>query len=263
MKIQQVISEGQRTRKRINKITAFLQEMSDGRIEKISRNNKDYYRVCLGKGKERSYKYIAPEDEETVLKYAQKNYRTELLGILERNEKAISEFVKRYNSNPEDTALSSLPDWQADMIRNDASSYNGKYISDWLKEPYVQNPFRPEERTIKTLRGDYVRSKSERDIADALYRRGIPYRIDCEVKLKDGTIYTDFVILHPHTLELYYWEHSGMLGDQSYIQANYDRISRYALSGILIGERLIVTGECNKQALESETIERLIEAFFG
>ena len=50
---------------------------------------------------------------------------------------------------------------------------------------------------IFTERGEQVRSKSEKIIADSLYRNGIPYRYEHPVYLRGmGVVHPDFICLH-------------------------------------------------------------------
>ena len=263
MNTQRIVQEQQTTVERIRKIKVFLNNTPEGHISRNVRAGNRYYYIDSTKDSNRSRKYIGSEIDSIALEYIKKAYYEKLLSKLEQNYKAQEYFLKHYDPNPEQSALELLPDWIMQAIRNDASTDKEKYIQEWLKADYERNPLYADKYKIQTLRGDYVRSKSERDIANSLYRYGLAYRSDCLVKLVDGPVYADLVILHPVTLETYYWEHSGMLDEQSYIRANYDRIARYASSGILIGERLIVTGETRNHVLGSQAIDRIIETYFG
>jgi DNA helicase-4 len=52
----------------------------------------------------------------------------------------------------------------------------------------------PGQRTYTTLKGETVKSKSERDIADWLYRHSIKYTYEKEINLKDFSFKPDFYI---------------------------------------------------------------------
>jgi len=263
MNTQKIIQEQQNTAQRILKTRSFLKTAPEGHIVRSKRPSGWFYFSDVSKDCKRTRKYIGGEDSLDVFAYIKKAYYQKLLEKLEWNYKATQYFLKHYNSDPERVVLDSLPEWMAERIKNDASTDRDTYISEWLKADYKKNTHRADALKIQTSRGEFVRSKGEREIANALFRKGLAYRTDCEVQLTDGTIYADFAILHPITLELYYWEHSGMLGDPSYTQANYDRIARYANSGYLIGERLIMTGENSDHVIGSQAIDRIIEAYFG
>lgn len=65
-----------------------------------------------------------------------------------------------------------------------------------MSKEYTGKQFREGEPVILTNRGERVRSKSEKIIADCFFRKGIPYKYECPLYLKGlGIIYPDFTIL--------------------------------------------------------------------
>lgn len=71
-----------------------------------------------------------------------------------------------------------------------------EYIKQWQSVTYEGKEFMDDEQVIITERGERVRSKSEKIIADKLYLMGIPYRYEYPVLLKGNIkIYPDFTIL--------------------------------------------------------------------
>lgn len=66
-----------------------------------------------------------------------------------------------------------------------------------------------------TVKGDYVRSKSEVIIANLLYSNGIEYEYEKDLSFSDGKIRPDFTVKTPSG-ETFYWEHLGMLGLEEY-----------------------------------------------
>lgn len=68
-------------------------------------------------------------------------------------------------------------------------------------------------------KGERVRSKSEVIIADMLNRKGISYRYEYPVYLKNvGQIYPDFTVLDAIRRREIYWEHLGMMDDPDYAE---------------------------------------------
>ncbi len=59
----------------------------------------------------------------------------------------------------------------------------------------------------RTEKGELVRSKSEMNIANALFRTEIPYKYECPLTLNDGrVIYPDFTVLDVYNRRLVCWE---------------------------------------------------------
>ena len=96
-----------------------------------------------------------------------------------------------------------------------------QYVERWLSFKYESKPGYDEGLTHTTDRGEKVRSKSEKIIADKLYALGIPYRYEYPVHIKGyGTVYIDFVILDVKTRKEIYYEHFGKMDDPDYINKN-------------------------------------------
>jgi len=112
----------------------------------------------------------------------------------------------------------------------------------------------------KTARGEFVRSKSEVIIADALYDKGIEYTYEKEISLgDDGIKRPDFTIEDAETGKLFYWEHCGMMSDEKYRRRWEAKQAIYKKHGIIEGENLIVSNEVDR--IDSQAIRALIEKY--
>ena len=73
-----------------------------------------------------------------------------------------------------------------------------------------------------------MRSKSELNIADTLYKMEIPYKYKCPFVLMNGrTVHPDFTILDIVNRREIYWEHRGMMDDRMYLKQSVQRIKEY------------------------------------
>lgn len=71
-------------------------------------------------------------------------------------------------------------------------------------------------KLYSTVKGDYVRSKSEVIIANLLFERGIKYEYEKHLPYEHGKwLEPDFTVFLPNGKELF-WEHLGMLGIERY-----------------------------------------------
>ena len=140
-----------------------------------------------------------------------------------------------------------------------------EYIKQWQDEPYEPWDITDEDvnTQIITARGERVRSKSEKIIADALSRHGIPYKYEYPLELKYGnrivTKRPDFLVLDTVTLEEKIIEHLGMMGDEDYYQKNMCKIDLYEKNGYLIGKKLIILHETAENPLDTMVMERYIK----
>ncbi|MBR6683752.1 MAG: hypothetical protein IKL38_05365, partial [Firmicutes bacterium] len=107
-----------------------------------------------------------------------------------------------------------------------------------------------------TLKGDFVRSKSEALLANLLYLNGIEYEYEKPLYLNGHRIHPDFTIKQPGGRELY-WEHLGMAGDAGY-DRNWSKKSRiYAENGISEGNGLIITRDVNGVFDELDALHKI------
>lgn len=100
--------------------------------------------------------------------------------------------------------------------------------------------FYPEGLRHLTLRGEYVRSKSEALLANLFFYYGIPYEYEKAVTLNGHVIHPDFTILLPDGTYLF-WEHLGMLSDPNYAKKWAIKHQTYMECGIAEGNGLIIT----------------------
>ena len=116
---------------------------------------------------------------------------------------------------------------------------------------------------IYTNKGERVRSKSEKIIADMLNRYEIPYRYEYPIYLRRlGQIYPDFTVLDVKKRKQIYWEHFGMMDNNDYCEKALRKLDIYMKNDILIGDTLIFTHETSKHPLETAVIDKLIHKYF-
>ena len=154
-----------------------------------------------------------------------------------------------------------LPD---DSKRRDKSIIPGadEFSKKWLDEPYDRKPIKKGNASYFTLKGDYVRSKSELIIADRLWANGIPYKYECPILVDGEIIHPDFTILRIRDRKIIYHEHCGMIDDAEYSEKLTDRVNRYSREGIVLGDRLFLSFETSKKPLDVCVIDRLINTHF-
>ena len=113
------------------------------------------------------------------------------------------------------------------------------------------------------MKGERVRSKSEKIIADALEREDIPYRYEYPVCLSgDLYIYPDFMVLNKRTRKEYFLEHFGMMDNPEYAEKMIRKIEEFEKNGIFPGEKLLMTFETRNRPLNTTVFEKIIQEFF-
>ena len=141
------------------------------------------------------------------------------------------------------------PIWEKELVRWYDSEYHGKEFYEGTAE-------------IVTEKGERVRSKSEKILADYFYRNNILYQYERPLYLKGyGTVYPDFTFLSKKTRKEIYWKHEGMMDKPEYAKSAVKKIESYQRNGIHLGERLILTFETELTVLNSQIVEELVEKY--
>ena len=135
-------------------------------------------------------------------------------------------------------------------------------LDEWYAEEYQGKEFKEGTAVILTEKGERVRSKSEKILADFFYRRNILYKYEKPLYLKGyGMVYPDFTFLSKKTGKEIYWEHEGMIDKQEYARSAVRKIESYQKNDIYPGERLILTFETEQRVLDSKEIEGLVNKY--
>ena len=134
------------------------------------------------------------------------------------------------------------------------------WISDTVNRNYVTNPYHPEALIYETESGFVVRSKSEGQIADRIYRLGLWFRYESRLILKSGkTIYPDFTVLHPTERRLIFIEHFGKMDNPEYAMKAIERLKEYSENGLILGRDVFITMETKDRPLERNQIIRMLK----
>lgn len=134
-----------------------------------------------------------------------------------------------------------------------------EYVKQWQSVIYEGKEFFDSEQIILTERGERVRSKSEKIIADKLFLLGIPYRYEAPIVLEgDIKIYPDFTILRMPMREEIYLEHFGMMDDFEYVHNMIYKLNTYEKNGIYLGVKLFFIHETGKNPLNTRALDGLL-----
>ena len=232
------------------------------RISKKKNRIEYYYKSEEGSVKNKNGKYLKKKEENVARKIAQRDYDANILRCVTRRLKTIDSFMENYKKTSLDETYQETNSYRRELI-DTAILSDDEYIRQWQAVQYKGKPFADNTQVIITERGERVRSKSEKIIADKLYMLGIPYRYEYLLIL-DGNIkmYPDFTILRMPGREEVYLEHFGMMDDADYVDTAICKINTYERNGIYPGERLFFTHETSKNPLNTKVMDKMIRAWF-
>jgi hypothetical protein len=135
---------------------------------------------------------------------------------------------------------------------------------------YPKAPFDPRFHVHETECGEFVRSKSEQIILNALtlciefvthYEEEFLYSVGVDGL---GRVYPDFTIILPNGKRII-WEHFGRLDDPNYCRRNALKLCLYQRNGYVLGDNLIITMDDNQgnisSALVAQAIQQILSKF--
>ena len=202
-------------------------------------------------------KYIKKNNMKLIAQLAQKDYDQALYRTLKKRETKLEKVLKNLPERDLGETYEKLSVVRKNLV-NPRIISNQAYVQQWLAVEYEGNTFHDEYKKFVTERGEKVRSKSEKIIADKLYAMNIPYRYEYPLYIKStGVIYPDFTILLPSSRKEIYLEHFGMMDDPEYCEKALTRIQELAKNQIVLGRNLIATFESSSVSLDIKCLEFL------
>ena len=240
--------------------------------------------------------YIRKTDKDQLAWLATNQYETKLKTSAEKEKHQIDNCLEILSKDPDSSDVNKASEKIPEEIKRHVMSSEltrEGYAKKWQEGNSVVRKRRTHKQDdyhkFKTLRGDYVASKSEVIIADRLFVKGIPYHYEvaftpeATVDLSrpvynefgmiagyevigfspfdEDTLHPDFYVLNTRTRKAYFWEHLGMMDNPEYCWKNFNRFMRILDAGYIIGEDLVVTHEDKKHPLMTEDIDRIIEKY--
>lgn len=259
----------------IKVIDLFQKSEPKGRLYHQKIGDKVYFYcqsidASTGKWKK---KYIKKSDLALVRSLAQKQYYAAIKPIMEKSLKALKYLLKNYHPEQSDNVYDKLSVERRELITPIPGSKEER-IRKWNEEHQKQrentgfevyNEFYPEGLKYATEQGEYVRSKSEVIIANVLYlyRDDLMYVYEWPLDLRKGnriiTIHPDFKVMNVHTGKTKYWEHAGMMDNQSYASDFVKKVNTYAANNLLVGRDVICTYETAEIPLDTSVIKKIVE----
>lgn len=215
-----------------------------------------YFRKKCDKKRE----YIRSERKDVIRLLLQRDYDEKLLRELKSLMKRMEIFIKGYDIEIIDKIYMGLCRGRKEMI-SPIQLTEEMRIEEWYNK--INGGKNSVEMAVayKTIKGEAVRSKSEKIIADYLYSMKVPYVYEPEFVLKDKRhVFPDFALYSARKNKTIYWEHLGRVDDPDYAVKNFKKLIAYEKSGLVLGDTLLISTECAECPLDFETVKKKLEA---
>ena len=229
------------------------------RVSQSGNSQQFYYRE---KEDERlNGRYLKKEERELGRQIIEREYHEKLLKVCLERKDEILKIVKKLNRLQPEEVFYSMPKGKRDNV-NPVYISDGDYIKQWISHKYQGKDFPEDYPEIYSDKGERVRSKTEKIIADKLYKEKIPYKYEQPYELKKyGIVYPDFRILDVPRRQEIILEHFGMMDDEIYAGKALKKIRLYQKNGLVLGKELLITFETTDAPFDSRTFENMLVAY--
>lgn len=222
-------------------------------------NSKGYYQYYAGG------KYLGKDKKGYAKQIAQKEYCLKLEKELKEYKKVLQKAYDLYQNRGLDNIYRELYPGRKilfDPLVNPIEDI----IDEFEKLEYEGKSFDKENTTeFYSIKGERVRSKSEKIIADELYRYGIPYKYEMPIELENWNkkvlIYPDFTALNCRSGRRWIIEHLGMMDKPTYYESALYKLDTYEKNDILLGHNLILFHETSASPLSINVVRKYIEIY--
>lgn len=239
------------------KAASALEQAPEGSlILSKSNGSTQYYHKTRTEQKKGTY--IEKKNSKLIIDLAQKDYNRRLLKEINRQISLLNQIIKLLPSSDLTDVYSAFPESRKNLVTPNFIT-DEDFARRWQEVKYEGKSVPEELPFFVTEKGEKVRSKTEKILADKLLLMKIPYRYESPLYLKGyGTIYPDFTLLHVSKREEIYWEHFGMMDNPQYVQKAIQKIHTYGRNGFYPGKNLIITFETLQTPLDMRWVEDMI-----
>lgn len=258
--------------KQLNEIKLVIEKSNNytASRKKVKKKSKKEARLkCIKNNGSFQYyidnKYVRKENIDEVINIAKRDYYRKIIRDIEIIEPRLLELKEVYEKYRIDNEYNNLVVARKRLVEPVVKNVK-MIIEEFENEEYEGKTFDEDDTTeYYTIKGERVRSKSEKIIADELFRYGIPYKYEMPIDLQllRGTIkvYPDFTALNKRTGKKYIIEHFGMMDNQQYYDNAMLKLDTYERNDILLGDKLLVLHETSNQPLNTRNLDKYIEMY--
>ena len=234
-----------------------MQSLPKGSLSVSYSGNRIYYR----KHYQGERLYLGNAEQKEVQALQTRKIMITMMERIKENELLIRDFLMKYQDpSPESVKQTLGRAYQNENLElfNHTRQKSNKA---WGYQPYKRNAAYPEQLTQKTLKGDFVRSKSEVIIANTYFSKKIQYRSEPMLLVGDKWLSPDFGVLVSRLNKVKYHEHFGMMHDEQYRKNALRKIAYYIENGYRPYEDILFTFDDLDGNIDAQVLDLLIESF--
>lgn len=238
--------EAENNEKRLLRCDEEIARFSEYEDKRLIVSHDRYYSVIDKQSGKNDYIGLANDEVRAI---QQLRYWEKMRNIITRNLKRIECFTQKYTPLSSSELMKALPKayQQTEGVFRDIHSYDNPYVEEWIERKHAERDkyprYKPEHLKVRTLSGEYVRTKGEAGYYNMLYMFGIPFIYEGPIFIDDKVYYPDFTMLRLVDFAEIYHEHAGLLLKPDYADRFARKLTAFAESGIYAPYNLIITTE--------------------
>ncbi len=236
----------------------LIEDVPDGSLRITHTRKKASYYLYSSENKK--YTYISRCEKKLLKAIAQMEYDKKVMTRASYEYKLITKLRDYYIEDDVDRIYEKM-NCDRQCLVEPICVPEDQFVSKWQDQSYIRKALDENIPEYYTSKGEQVRSKSEILIADALDRKGIPYRYEYPIRMGDRYLHPDFMVLNIRKRKEILWEHMGMMGDENYTESAVERINLYTNYGFFPGDNIIFTYETRQNPLSTRIIDKMICRF--
>ncbi len=246
---------------RINSILEELQQDS-AKIKVVVKSN-DYVQAYISEQDSGPgvFQYLPVSQFDRAVNIVKQEYYRKLKKCLEKKLRQVNLCMSQLGKDYVYEVYEKLGKGKQQLVEP-IEMTDKEYRKHWESVEYKGKDFGDDDVEIYTEKGERVRSKSEKIIADKLYKENIAYRYECPIVIDNViTVYPDFTILDEKNRKDIILEHFGLMDNEAYAGNAVSKISLYAKEGYVMGKNMFFTMETATRPLDGRVLDGIIEQF--
>lgn len=256
-----MIEEIRRELKRLGNIKKqIINTIKDAPTGKLRcATNKGHYQYYCGK------EYLGKEKRDYAEQIAQKEYCIKLNKKIDKYQDALETLQVLYENEELEGIYRELHPARKALVKPIVKPIENVIEEFGAIKCEVKGFNEGDMTEYYTIKGERVRSKSEKIIADELYRYHVPYKYELPLTLvnrnKNVQFYPDFTALNKRTGKQWIIEHLGMMDKPSYCENVMQKLDLYERNNFLLGNNLILFHETSNLPLNTMVVRKYIELY--
>ncbi len=236
-----------------------LKHPVDGSLEVNEyRENRFKYLIHEVIDGKRIRRYLNRANLDTAKRIAARDYAKMIKEEAEMELSLIEKYLESYDVDKYELIYSRMKAGRRALVEP-LFVTREEFVQRWIAEDNGMNNTYPIESDLWSEKGEEMRSKSEKMIADKLFSLGIPYKYEYALVLDGKTLFPDFTVLNPETRKVFIWEHLGTVDDAEYMERTVEKLRKYERNGYIPGVNLILTYETKDMPLSTTLLNAMVE----